>query len=634
MRSTFLFILLIFISGNLLAQNQKEFNTIHDEIRSEVKEKDLNYVLKRIDSLYEISKTVADTTSMFKAIRLKGFAYEQNGDYTSAIHVYKMESKKIMPYSQSYLKDSLSMITFYSIGKLSRDKGDFVEASKYYVKSLELAQKHNDTLYLYGNYNGFSRVFILQKDFKQGKEYLHKALQYTTSDKGKYRVYNNLSNISFYQKEYEEAKEFLIKAQQLLKEDDYPELLNNYNNLSAINHNLGDHQKGLDYIIKSYELAVKTNANAKNLARALLNISTSYTELKDFKKSELYMTKCDSMMKSVQSIDLKREMYKSFRDNYKDIGNYKKALQYSTLFMNYKDSILNEQNLKTIQDLKLKYETDIKDKELINQAKLLSSRKRQSNYLWVGLLSVIILLGISTYLYRQKLKTQKLLLTNKEALNEEQIAKLLEEQKLETIKAQLNGQNKERERISKDLHDSVSGDLAAIKLQLSQVAGQANEIQILANRLDQVYHEVRAISHDLLPKEINVNTFTDLIHQLISFKTTESTKIHTEFFPENNLNTLSERYQVEIYRIFQELLTNINKHANAKEVFINIIHHEEYINIMMEDNGQGYDTTNANNKGIGLRNIKSRLKELHGQLEITSSPGQGTIVNINIPVIT
>ena len=150
--------------------------------------------------------------------------------------------------------------------------------------------------------------------------------------------------------------------------------------------------------------------------------------------------------------------------------------------------------------------------------------------------------------------------------------------------------------------------------------------------IDDTYNEVRAISHNLIPSKLMNTAFISLINNFIN-EILGKKQIQVSFtaFPEEELNYIATEIKVEIYRIVQELMNNIVKYSKAKSVEVQVILRNGQVNLMVEDDGVGFDTSKASS-GIGLTNIQSRIKEMGGEVNIESSRGKWSLINIEIPV--
>ena len=197
------------------------------------------------------------------------------------------------------------------------------------------------------------------------------------------------------------------------------------------------------------------------------------------------------------------------------------------------------------------------------------------------------------------------------------------------MKATLDGQEKQREEIGKELHDNINQVLATVRLLLSLLrTDDAAKAEIISKSRESVNYcidEIRRLSHSLTPpslKEISLKESIEDMIKKIPFVNGEQVKLQTTGLDEN---MLSDGLKVTIYRIIQEQLNNILKYASASVIQIRLTQNHYNLTLLIEDNGQGFDVK-AKRKGIGLANIMSRAELYNGQAVIESSPGAGCTV--------
>ncbi|NND32208.1 MAG: sensor histidine kinase, partial [Saprospiraceae bacterium] len=195
----------------------------------------------------------------------------------------------------------------------------------------------------------------------------------------------------------------------------------------------------------------------------------------------------------------------------------------------------------------------------------------------------------------------------------------------------------ERGRIAKDLHDSLGSLLATIKGHSSALEYEVKQLSNLQNYqktnhlIDEACDEVRRISHNMMPQALISNGLVDALRDLTdNYASTSGWKI--TFDVVGMKHRLSENYELMIFRIVQELMANIARHAVAQQVLFQMIWKENNLHITVEDDGRGFKLDNGKESGLGMRSIRSRVAYLNGEVEIDSVPGEGTTVSINIPI--
>ncbi|NHF60868.1 histidine kinase [Flavobacteriaceae bacterium TP-CH-4] len=320
-------------------------------------------------------------------------------------------------------------------------------------------------------------------------------------------------------------------------------------------------------------------------------------------------------------------------------GDYKNAYAVMTQLASVRSQIAQQQQRKISRELEVQYETLQKEKEILSleedQLKKTAELNRQKtikNAFLIGFLVILIPVIALLYTYYQKLQAQSELAMKQEEINRQKVESLKQEQELDLIKAAIEGQDEERKRIAQELHDSIGGNLAGIKLQLASIDQDTEQLGLIGKHLDETYQLVRDISHTLIPKKFRNNVFTQLIREYVkSIANTGSMTIGFHPHPEDKVNGIDEKIQLELFKIIQELLTNTLKHAEAKKIDIHLSHLDTSISLLFEDNGKGFELSKKQD-GIGFKNIKSRISEMKGQLHIDSAPKRGTVVAIEMPI--
>lgn len=207
----------------------------------------------------------------------------------------------------------------------------------------------------------------------------------------------------------------------------------------------------------------------------------------------------------------------------------------------------------------------------------------------------------------------------------------------------LEGQDEERQRIASDLHDRLGGILSVVRLHFEAVEKNIHQMEsqnrdqykVATGLLKKASDTVRSISHDIGDSLLMNLGLIPALQDLAS--TIESSKELTVSVIHFGLGErLSSKVEINVYKIIQELLSNILKHADASEVTIQLIMEEENkLSVMVEDNGQGFDLNDENNReGMGMLNIRSRIDDLKGNLDIDSNIGSGTTVTLSLPLYT
>ena len=298
------------------------------------------------------------------------------------------------------------------------------------------------------------------------------------------------------------------------------------------------------------------------------------------------------------------------------------------------DSLLNETIQKNNLELEKKYESE--KKELIIKQLKLDKRNQQLTINHKRSINFILIAGVATLLIILLLSYRTY--TQKRKLQQQRINELESEKQLTATEAVLKGEEQERTRLAKDLHDGLGGMLSGIKHSFTTMKGnlvmtpenhQAFERSL--DMLDSSISEMRRVAHNMMPEALvrfglntALNDFCNDINQSGALKIT-----YQSFGLEDV--AIDQTVAITLYRIVQELINNTMKHSGATSAIVQLTKSNEQLSVTVEDNGKGFDTSILKtNKGIGWVNIHNRVEFLKGKLSITSKAGEGTSVLIEL----
>ena len=537
------------------------------------------------------------------------------------------------------------------------NKGDFlfyhyqtknIEAKNYYIKALSLAQKHKNkqlicealkkvldiNRYSYLNDNNTSKYYIN----------LYEENVYDNLEKNSQKYYSQI--LSF---QYSKANKWneQIEKELLI----YTENSKDYLLISKIYHLLGSY-----YSLKDYKKAIFYEEKALTIVNNIkYNYSSTYKKIILIALARYYLynnnkTKSTSSLKKINSKNLNKleKQYNKYKYLYQSQidsinNNFKSAYNNQSLYIidtEYENISKNENLYKEIE---AKYQTEKKEKEnlQLKQDNLISEQKRKQNRnLLYGSLVFIGLGGTITYLTLKNSKRKRQLAEQQKELEKQKNITLIKEQEITTINAMIDGQEKERIRIAEDLHDNIGSVLATLKLHFENLKlnrekkhfNQKELYEKTEDLIDETYQKVRSIAH---AKNAGVIANKGLLVavKIMAEKISTANKIKIEVLNFGLNKRLENNLEIAVFRIIQELTTNIIKHAEAKNATINISQFDNTLNIIIEDDGKGFDYKNVNLKnGMGLNSIKTRIEHLNGTLNIDSTLKKGTSIIINIPL--
>ena len=525
------------------------------------------------------------------------------------------------------------------IAMAKRMEGLHDEALKWHIKGVEYAENLTDTHLLYTHKFGMGIVHFLREDYNNAIDLYNECLNNTLDEGLRHDIRKHLGDVYLTQNNLDDAKEEYEKVVAF-----YKSISDRKNQLTA------EIQLGIiEEILKNYNTAFNYYNTVKNKALTLgfydlyfksqNRIGRLYFNLKEYENAQAALSVAYVNAIQWNNLEYQKKILQNLRQVYLAQEDYKNAYAIMTQYISVSNMITKNQNKREINELEIQYNTLQKENQIYllekEQAQKENEINRQKtlkiNFL-IGFLVILVPVVALLYMYYQKLQTQSKLNKIQEEVNQQKVSVLLKDQELELIKADVKGQDKERKRIAQELHDSIGGSLAGIKLQLSNTTKDDENYKLIANQIDETYNQVRDLSHNLTPKKFNENAFTILVSQYIkNIQQNNKTNITFSPHPEKEINTIPEKLKVELYKIIQELLTNTFKHANASNIDIHLNKLGDTVKLLFEDDGVGFNMQN-NKFGIGLNNIKNRLEALSGIINIDSVANRGTVIDIDIPI--
>lgn len=533
--------------------------------------------------------------------------------------------------------DLLQASAWYSYGVAQKDKEGYPFLVKTILeKSIPLARKYENSRNLGFLYTQLAVVFTYNAEFKKSEEYNHKALEilekrYSNSSE-LFFIYLNIANNFCYQAKGDDAKKFLDKAEKLISP--YPDSSVNafyYYSKTLYFITRQKNSEALPVIDKGIFYTKKFNQNM--LAQMFyFNKFDILKKLKKYEEAKKVLE--DVLAEKSLAIDLKnrKTFYKQLSALNEEMGNPKEALIWEQKYSKLNDS-LNTENVKLeINKIESKYNASEKERKIAT----LNAEKNQKNlevnkknsYLWG--LSLILLLVISLLIFLW------IIFRKNKKISEQKINEIKQKEELSLTKAILEGEERERERVARDLHDGLGGMLAGVKINFSTWSAshldteKDKEFYRILGQLDNSVSELRHVARNLMPESLLNFGLETALNDLCEFYHRKDIEI--DFQAINIEKNLPINIQLNIYRIVQELLANAIKHANASNILLQCSQSGKNFFITIEDNGKGFvHNAEQKTKSMGLHNLKNRVDYLKGNMEI-SSDNQGTTINIELNI--
>lgn len=609
------------------SKNDTIIANTHYELAWVLKLKDLPIAKSHMDS----AMSAYQNLKLPRKIALSDFQYSVlyrlGGDYDEAI-------KSLTKY-QDYVeevKDTANWIyAYYEKGVIYSQKGDLQTSLEEFYNANELSEATgnldmantslNSIGLVYNDLAKYDEAIIAFKKVLVG----YKELGIRSEHLGD--VYNGLASSYKNQKKYEEATENFDKAISVYEKNnsEFGVAIANFNKaLIYIAQN--QFKEALPLLNIAYEKQ-KANGFITELVLTISSLAEVHFELGNYKDGELLLN--EGLQLDMESKLAAKDLYFGLYRIHNIKGEYQKALGFHEVYVKYKDSVYDEENIKSINLLQKQFETEKKNKEIAEQhlelqqqENSLQKKNNQMTLLYVVSLLLLIASVLTWLIFKQKNKRKH-----------QELLTVKREYQIKSLEALIEGEEKERFRIAKELHDGVNGDLSAIKYKLSSLIEMNNKvIKEAITMIDDSCKQVRAISHNLVPPSLENFSLIEATEAYCNnMDAVNPIVINFQFI--GNEFQLSKKAEINIFRIIQELVTNSLKHAEANEIDVQMSCQNNLLQVTVEDDGIGFDKTEMKNKGIGLSNIESRIEYLNATVDFLSNT-KGTSYTFEIDINT
>lgn len=554
-----------------------------------------------------------------------------------------IDSNQIDKDSLNYYKNSSLVLSYNhgigisnSILALYYEKNKKLDSSlKYYKEALIYYNLNFDTFRIANTFLNIANIYSDLKEqtnrFKNLKSALG-LLKFCENSSEICRLYNDLGVYYAETQKLDSSKFFFRKCLiNSINKNDTSLISNSYVNIANIFNELDD-----DSAIFYYQKSLNLNLIQKNyqeIGKAYNNIAEFYwyRNIKDSVKK--YILKSKELIVKYQSINEKINLFDDLSYFYEEDFKLKQSIETLRLKDSLKDELFNQNITESIANIEKDYTVKLKSEE---NAKLASELKRKNTLRNASIVTALLLAILGLYQYRSYRQKRKILEAEKE-LKDQEINQILKEKEVENLEAIIEGREAEQKRIGRDLHDRLGSILSTVKLHFSAIDEKIDSLKLenkiqydkASSLLDEAVNEVRKIAHDL---SSGVLVKQGLKAAIVDLKNTieSSGKIKVNFFETGELMSPNLEFEINLYRIIQELLSNVLKHANASKIDIHLTQHDHQITLIIEDNGNGFDALNSTSFGIGIANIKQRVAGLGGEISFDSHVGKGCSVIVEI----
>lgn len=561
------------------------------------------------------------------------------GNYYYIETIYDSSFYYLTKCEKACVKNKNNFLLGYVLGikaDIHSYKKDFTQAEKLAIESLKSAKIENKPRFIYNCYITLGYISLGLNNYEQAIHYNEEAIKISTQltsepdySYTKASPYNYIALIHIKLNEYNKAIELIQEALQF---DNYKKthpIIYCYlkQNLAYSKYKLGDKTQW-----KEFENLLKIGDSIDNIPIQMVNhahLAEYYFDQKEFDKAKMHALAAKQMGHQTQFFD--DELAALVLLAKIEPQNAKNYLERR---IELADSLQTVERLSRDKFARIEFETD----EIATQKNEIEAKNQLLvRRFWIifGFITLLLLVFFLWFkIHKQRIKNKELLLIQENQKANEEVYQLMLDQQQQIEK----GKRLEKQRVSMELHDGVMGRLTAVRMNLFPLVMTGNSEktdQFLAqlDGIQAVEKEIRAISHELNSNVFNENSnFVSVINQLFQ-EIEHHARLHFDLQISDDIpwNLMDTSLKINLYRILQEALQNIEKYAEAKRVSITMFHKENQLNLEIIDDGKGFDTS-IKRTGIGLKNMQTRVNLLNGQFLIDSKPGKGVKIILLIPI--
>lgn len=544
-----------------------------------------------------------------------GIYFGNDNPKSQALYLRADELLKKTESPEAYHYRAKLWHNYGSLEQYANDENGFLDITLQYCIPFAIKSGDDDLLMSY--FINVGIVFYNHKEYGKALEYYEKAiaLGHTTNKTTENLLwaYLNLLEAYYYLGDMEKAQHVLRKSEELLA--DLPDKKLSgvfYKNKAKLLSVAGQYDEALQSIEDGLQVAAQYSFNF-DLA------SLQYEKAQVLKSSGNWQAakiELEALLENPYITSLNKShlaLLSELAETEAQLGNFERAYKLVRQHKVLNDS-LGALNFK--QQLAAK-ETQYRTKEKEQEIILLESRNQFNQAIILGGVFMALLLtlwGLYAWNTRKKRHQKNKILQR-------------QQQEIDISKALIDGEEQERKRLARELHDGLMGQVTGIKMNVERLARNSRQTDLpeIVSGLESVIIELRQTAHNLEPVVLKNHGLEEAIQRFCQSMESSHTKI--AFYPNNLTHVVSKNLTLSIYRIVQELITNAIRHAEASEIILQCAIENNFLLIEMEDNGKGFDpkTTPRN---MGLNNLEARIKAINGTISIHSGPNQGTCITI------
>ncbi|MEM6262900.1 MAG: tetratricopeptide repeat protein [Bacteroidota bacterium] len=591
----------------------------------------------------EIDKKIGDSYRVGRDYHQVGVVNSKMGNYqkAKAYEILSIEKLEALPSNR---KNELALASIYnSTGNVFKKLGEYKEALRYFRIGLSKREELGDSIGISKSLNEVALVYEYLKIYRTALRIHRQSLSISeraTYLPGQANSLQNIGNIYTTLAEFDSALIYYQKSLKLTASYTdkiyYQDLVHN---IGILYMKKGETEKALEQLHQSLETR-QVIGNEIKIAESYYYIGLAHFYEDTLGQALKYLEMARKTLQNHRSPLLEAKILQKIGDSHTLLGDSSEALNFFLKYSALADSLSEKERsgLKLDQELiasqyQLKIAKNKLELEVLNNAK-----QRIIFYSIVG--GVVLFLALMIFSALNYKNRQRAIIAEQEVqLRQNEIDNLLKTQELELVTAVLNGQDEVRHKIASDLHDRLGGILSMVRLHFKEFEKNILKIgdrleeqyRVADDLLNEATETVRNISHEIGDRLLLNLGLLPAVRDL-AYKIESSRQLSVTVVAHDFDDRLPPKVEKNLYKIIQELLSNILKHADAQNITLNFLDVDDHLSITVEDDGKGFDTnTGSAQNGMGMISIYSRVEEINGSIIFDSQIGHGTTVALEIP---
>lgn len=603
----------------------KKIDLLYDIANEQDDSGDPEVGFRYADSLEALSKAARYERGLARAYDIRGLALRHKGEFTAALPIFHQQ----LTIFEKLREPEGQARALGNIGSAWHEMAVNDSAIVYLLRSLDIKERLGNRGDVAAVLSNIASIYSDEHAYDKAIDMLERALRIRRElgeEKRSMFTLNNLAVAYGTKGDYEKSIAYADTGIAVALKYDNKFVAGVI--CGGMGHVLNE-QKRYAESVRWCErsLVFLTEANREpNMVYPLCNLAAAYIGLGQYAKGLEVNRRGWAIMQKLNLQEPVDPYHENFANAYAGLGDYENAYKWHKIYFARIDSITENDNLGKVASIEAKYGLEKKERQLTEQR---AENFRQRTWLYSLAAALLAILVLGWLFYNRHRLRQKAELD----------AAVIREQQL-GLNAVIEAQESERKRIAKDLHDGIAQELVALKLgfdvlgrRIAKIApDESARFADLNTQLNASCTEVRNIAHVMMPPALEQNGLAPSLELLLR-NTAQPAGLKIEFNTRDLPQQLDEKTQIGLYRILQELLNNVVKHARASRVLIQLFGNDQQLILRVEDDGQGFDFETIRQKGtMGVLNILSRVSTLGGEFLSEKAQPHGTVSIVRIPV--